>query len=120
MIDAKFARGAVAGLGLLAATAAAPLAWAQDAAFDDATIDAFVTAQLEIREIRSSYMPRLEGAGTDEERQQLTEQATDEMVTAVDDTPGITVDEYNAIVQAAGSDPELAERLSEELAAPSQ
>lgn len=120
MIDGKFARGALAGLGLLAATTAAPLAWAQDASFDDATIEAFVTAQLEIQEIRAAYVPRLEGAASDEERQRLTEEATGEMVTAVDETPGITVEEYNAVVEAAGSNPELADRLTEELAEPAQ
>jgi len=42
------------------------------------------------------------------------------MATAVEETPGITVAEYNAILESAGSDPELAERLNEELAAPAE
>ena len=35
------------------------------------------------------------------------------MAETVEQAPGITVDEYNAIVVAANDDPELAERINE-------
>lgn len=119
MFDIRNAKGALAGFVLFAASAAIPAA-AQNATFEDEKIDAFVTAQLTVDEIRSTYVQQFEAAASDEERREISEAAHQEMVTAVNEAPGITVEEYNAIVEAASTDPELANRLNEELASPSE
>jgi len=119
MFDTTNAKAVLGGFALLAASAAIPAA-AQDVSYDDAKIEAFVTAQLTVAEIRSTYVQQLEAAATEEERLEITQEANQEMATAVNETPGITVEEYNAIVDAAAADPELADRLNQELANPSQ
>lgn len=83
---------------------------------EDAKVDAFVTAQLSVSEIHQSYAPAFEAAGTEEERLRVRQQATEAMVTAVNETPGITVDEFNAIIDAASADPRLADQLNQALA----
>jgi hypothetical protein len=121
MFDTRNAKAAFAGFALLAASATIPpAALAQNAPFDDEMIDAFVTAQLTIEEIRSTYIRQFGAAETEEERLEISEEANEEMVAAVNATPGITVEEYNAILDAAATDAELANRLNEELANPSE
>lgn len=79
-------------------------------------IDAFVTAQLSVSEIHQTYVPAFEAAGTEEEMLRVRQQATEDMVVAVNETPGITVEEFNAIIDAASADPRLADQLNEALA----
>lgn len=123
-------RSMLAGAGVLAALGAipaaaiandaaperAPLVLAQAAEIDDETIEAFAEAQVRVEEIRNSYMPQYQAAETDEERQQLSEAATQEMVEAVRDTPNLTVEEYDAVIRAANEDPSIAERINEAMA----
>ncbi len=117
--------GLAATLGLMPATvsadeaglATAPVILAQAAQFDDATIEAFATAQALIAELQAFYSAQYEEAETDEQRMQISEQATQEMMSAVEETPNITLDEYNAIIEAAGQDAALVERINEAIAA---
>lgn len=84
--------------------------------FDDATIDAFAAAQMRVAEIRALYAAQFEAAETDEERMQVSEEATEEMIAAVEATPDITLEEYDAVIQAANEDPALVERINEAIA----
>ena len=93
-----------------------PLVMAQASVFDQETIDAFAAAQVRIDEIRASYTPQFQAAETDDERQKINEQAVQEMVAAVRQAPNITVEEYDAVVQAANQDAELAERINQAIA----
>lgn len=129
MLDIQTTRTALAALGLLVGTAAVPLTAAADSgsyrlaqagAFEDETIQAFVTARVEIEDIRATYVERIEGADSEQERLELSQQANQEMVAVIEEVPDITVEEYNAIVDAAGNDPALAERLNEEMMQPEQ
>lgn len=121
----------LAGCGLAAAMGAAPVAlMAADAAsgdgpliraqadaqFDDATIEAFATAQTRVEDVRAGYAEQYQAAQTQEQRQEINQTAMVEMTDAVRDTPGITVEEYNAVFDAMNSDPELAERVNEAIA----
>lgn len=116
--------GIVAAAGLVPAAVAAdeaysseaPLMLAQADQIDDATIEAFATAQARIAELRALYTAQYEAAETDEQRLQISEEATAEMMAAVEATPGITLDEYNAVVEAANKDPALVERINEAIA----
>lgn len=83
--------------------------------FTDEQIQVFAVAFLEVQSIGQGYDAALQEAATAEEQQQLQMQAMDEMVLAVEQVEGITVEEYNAIFQAAQTDPELAQQLQAEI-----
>jgi hypothetical protein len=121
-------RSALVGLGLVVAMGAAPVALsagdvssgdgpltlAQDGEqFDDATIEAFAAAQAKVEEVRADYTTQYQAAQTEEQRQEINQTAVVEMTDAVRDTPEITVEEYNAIIDAMSRDPALAERINE-------
>ena len=121
-------RSALVGLGLVVAMGAAPVALvagdvssshgplilAQDAEqYDDATIEAFAAAQASVEEVRAEYAAQYQAAQTEEQRQEINQTAMVEMTDAVRDAPDITVEEYNAIIDAANRDPALAERVNE-------
>ncbi|MGS4947142.1 DUF4168 domain-containing protein [Meridianimarinicoccus sp. RP-17] len=94
----------------------APLVLAQAPSFDEDKIEAFAMAEAKIQKIRSAYAPELETAESKLEQIEIRRQAGTEMVTAVSQTPGITLEEYNAIVDTAAADPVLAARVDEALA----
>lgn len=131
MFDSRKIKALLAAFGLAAAGGAIPAAaladsfgagaltrvQAEQSTFDDATIEAFAEARIRIEEIRSAYLPEFQAAQTDEERQMINQQATQEMVDAVEAMPNISLDQFNAVTEAAGQDPELAERIDEAIAA---
>lgn len=130
MFDSRKIRALLAACGVFAGGVSVPVAvladgkdatglvkvQAEQAVFDDATIEAFAAAQIRIEEIRSAYLPAFEAAQSDAERQQINQQATQEMVAAVEAIPDLTVDQYNAVTAAAAQDPDLAERINEAVA----
>ena len=83
------------------------------ATFDEPTLQSFVVAFLQVDEINRTYLPQMQEADTPEEQQQIQEQATQEMVTAVENAEGISVEEYNTIIETAQTDPELAQRIND-------
>lgn len=85
-----------------------PPAMAQS--FTDNDIELFVEAQTEVMEIRDEYIELLEQAEDRDEAMALEQEASQLMVSAVEDT-GITVAEYSAIAEAAAEDLDLAERI---------
>lgn len=86
---------------------------AQAATIDEGMILAFVDAQARVAEIRAEYTPQFQAAETEQRREEINETAMQEIVTAIDETPGITVEEYDGLIRAAGQDPQLAERINE-------
>jgi predicted glycoside hydrolase/deacetylase ChbG (UPF0249 family) len=82
------------------------------ASFSDDTLKSFADAFLEIASISQEYQPQLEGAGTPEEQQRVRTEAGGRMLEAVEGTEGISVEEYNQIMEAAQGDPELAQRIN--------
>ncbi|MGS4947139.1 DUF4168 domain-containing protein [Meridianimarinicoccus sp. RP-17] len=113
--------GLVAALGALPAAVAAndvtsdptPLVLAQATAFDDEKIEAFAAALVQVEEIRASYSGPFQAAQTEEQRQQINQEAAQEMMEAVEEAPNITLEEYDALLQAAQQDPELADRINQ-------
>jgi Domain of unknown function (DUF4168) len=109
---------------LVAAAFAAPLAapvLAQEAAgeqsaapasFSEEKLRSFVTAALQVTEIQQSYQATIAEAETPEAQQELVAQANTEMAEAIETTPGITIEEYVAIGEAAQADPALGDRIS--------
>lgn len=105
----------LAGLGLALTLALAPLASvnAQQAEFGEAKLESFVTAAIAVNDLIEQWGPRIEEAENEQQAAQLREQANAEMVTAIDQTQGISVEEYQTIVQAARNDPQLSGQLQE-------
>jgi hypothetical protein len=100
------------------ATMEAPAAPA--ASIDDAKIESFVVAFLQVDEINRSYAPQLQAAGSEEEQQEVRQQAGEAMVQAVESAQGITVEEYNTIIETAQTDPGLAQQINEKIRAAAQ
>lgn len=92
-------------------TEMAPSAEAPSEDFSEAQLESFIEATVKIQELRSSFMPQIEAAETEEDKQALAVQAQDEMKAAVDGTEGLDVATYNRIGQAAQTDQELNARL---------
>ena len=91
----------------------APAAVATD--FSEAQIQAFAAAYVEVMEIGMGFEAQMAEAATDDERMSLQFEAQQQMVAAVEQLDGITVDEYNALLSAAQTDPALAEQVQGEV-----
>lgn len=78
---------------------------------DEAQLEAFVAALRAVNEVEARHMTAFEGADSDEDREQVVAQANAEMVDAIDQTPGITVEDYIAVLQQAQADPSLNARI---------
>ena len=78
---------------------------------DDAKLDAFVGAAVEVIHIRQSWKPKIQGAKTPEERDQMTGAAQIEMKLAVENAPGITMKEYFIIAEASRQNQRLLQEI---------
>ena len=89
-------------------------------AVSDDKLNSFAVAFLEVEKIKQEYTQRLQQASSETEQQQIQNEAGEKMLQAVETTDGISVDEYNQIIQSAQADPDLAQRLSNAIGAASQ
>lgn len=80
--------------------------------FGDQKIQAFAVAFVQVRDIRQQAHADINAATTEEEQTSIAATAQEEMMMVVEDTPNITVDEYNAIHNRANSDPAFGERVT--------
>lgn len=78
----------------------------------DQKLKSFAVAFLEVNKINQTYQPQIQAAGSPEDEQRIRQQAGADMIQAVDSSQGISVEEYNMIIQAAQVDPELAQRIN--------
>lgn len=86
---------------------------APDAApVDETKLRSFAVAYLEVSKIAQTYQPQLQAATDPEEQQRLQTEAANGMVQAVENAEGITIDEYNLIVNSAQADPGLAQQIN--------
>lgn len=79
---------------------------------DDATKEKFVGAYIEIKDIQQEYTQKLEQVDDENQARDLQKQAQAEMVEVVESN-GMTVHEYNQVVGAISSDPELRMEIEE-------
>jgi Domain of unknown function (DUF4168) len=98
-------------LALLLVFAATGVLRAQDQ-YDQAKLESFVAAALSVNELVQQWTPRIQGATSETEAAELRDQANGELVAAIEQTGGISVDEYREISQAAQNDPQLMARIS--------
>lgn len=118
-LAAVVALGMAFGAASLTGTGLTTLAVAQTASepdqapnMDEETLRSFAVATLQIQEISQTYRPQMEAAESQEQQQDIAQAANDEMVAAVQGVPGIDVQGYNAIAQAAQNDPELMQEIN--------
>ena len=102
----------IAALGLTLVTSGQVRAQAQPE-FSDRQLESFVVAALAVDELIREWNPRIQGAENAEHAAQLREEANGALVEAITGTEGITLEQYQAIGQAAQSDPNLAARINE-------
>ncbi|MCC5869432.1 MAG: DUF4168 domain-containing protein [Gammaproteobacteria bacterium] len=77
---------------------------------DDATLDQFANAFLEVQTIQTSASQEMEQVTDQAQAQDIQQRAQDEMVQAVIDT-GLSVEDYNQIAQQMNTDAELREDI---------
>lgn len=127
-IPAAVPGAAIAALGLVLGAAAVTPASADQpagmqlaqASYGDEKLQAFASAAVQIRQIREDYTAQIQQAESEEQRQQLAQDANAEMVGAVESAPGISVEEYNAIIEASAEDQELTKRINEHMESAAQ
>jgi len=109
---------AALGLGLPAAS------WAQSygsesgqsgqVELNQEQIQTYAAAASEVQGIREQWVPRIRQAEGNEQQAQLRQQATREMMDAIEQK-GLSVQQYNAITKAAQENPELRRRITEQM-----
>jgi hypothetical protein len=103
---------AIVGM-VLGLAAIAPLSAQTQTEVSDAKLESFVVAALAVNDLMAEWSPRIQGAKNEEEANTLRQQAQSEFVAAVEQTEGITIEEYQTIGQAAQQDPKLNARIQE-------
>lgn len=78
---------------------------------EDAKLDSFVMAAVAVDEVRNTYVTQLQTIEDEAEQQSLIQEANAAIVQAVEEAEGITLEEYVAIGEAAGADPEIAAQI---------
>lgn len=78
--------------------------------FSDSEIEKFVAAQDDLETIRQEYSGKLEGTEDPDKAAELQQEASEKMVTVVQDE-GLDVETYSNIALAVQSDPELREKV---------
>ena len=91
----------------------APQMEGQATSVNDPEIEAFVTALSSVQEIQASARNQMAGASP-EQQANIQEQAQVEMISAVEEA-GLSVDRYNSIIRLMGSNPEIDQRVTEEM-----
>ena len=86
--------------------------WAQaQSEFSDQQLELFVVAALAVDKLIREWNPRIQAAQDDAQAAQMREQANGELAEAIARTDGITLEQYQQIVQAAKADPDLKGRI---------
>jgi len=98
--------------GVVAQTAPAQ---AEAAVYSAAELDAFVAAFVEVNALRSVFIERLQQETDADAQQAIVEEGNGAIIAAIDAVEGMDAELYAAILEQAGSDPALSERLNRRL-----
>lgn len=79
-------------------------------------VASFVDAMMAVQGVRQEYMPQIQAAESEDDRQALSQEADAAARSAVSDVPGISPDEYLAIAMAAQDSEKLVERINGRIA----
>lgn len=78
--------------------------------FSQSQLQSYANAVAKIQQIDRAWQPRIQQAESEAEAETLVTQATDEMVGEIE-AQGLSVQEYNAITQAAETDERLYDQI---------
>jgi hypothetical protein len=81
--------------------------------YSDAKVRSFVDAVLAVNAVVERWRPQIQAASSEADKEQMAKQANQEMRAAVEGTNGMSVEEYQAIAQAAQADPQLMARIDQ-------
>jgi hypothetical protein len=81
---------------------------------DEEQLESFVTATVRIISIQQQAQKQMSATAEPEQQKQVRDEALQMIVAAVEDE-GLSVDEYNGIVQQVESDPELGETVKQRI-----
>jgi hypothetical protein len=87
---------------------------ASASSYGESDLNSFAVAAVKVHRINNTYSQKIEEAGSDEEKVQLEQKASGEMVDAVKHE-GLTVDTYQDIVSRLQSDADLAARVRQKI-----
>jgi hypothetical protein len=89
-------------------------------AISDEKIKAFAVAYLQVDKVRKDYTARIGTTADAGTKQKLQNEANQQMIKAVETSPGMSLNDYKTIITAAQSDPDVARKVQQNLqAAPS-
>lgn len=81
--------------------------------YDQAKLEAFATAAINTNKLMARWQPLVDQANNAEEAISLTEQANEEIVMMIENTPNLDLAEFQEISEAAQADPALMNRINE-------
>src|SRR3546814_190387 len=79
-------------------------------AYSEQQLQAYAAAVMKVQEIDRAWQPKIGQAQSQEEAEAMTTEATNEMIGEIEGQ-GLSVEEYNAITQAAEQDQQLYDRI---------
>src|SRR3546814_635101 len=82
-----------------------PQAGSQGAAYSQEQLESYAAAVMKVQEIDRAWQPKIQQAEDQQQADQMATEATDEMIGQIE-AQGLSVEEYNAITQAAEQDQE--------------
>ncbi|MDQ0321238.1 hypothetical protein QO002_003376 [Pararhizobium capsulatum DSM 1112] len=85
------------------------------AAISDQKLEAFAVAYLKVDSVRQTYAAKIGAEKNATSRQKLQNEANKQMIDAVQNSPGMSVEEYKTIVSTAQTNPEVARKVQEKL-----
>ena len=101
---------------LLAAIVVVSLSLASVSAFaqtkySEAKLQAFVTAAISVSDLFEKWSPQIDAAESQDQAEELARQADAEMISAIENVPGITLEEYTQIIQETRQDQALSDKI---------
>lgn len=78
---------------------------------DETELTAFARATISMSEVRETYIEQIAAAGTEAEQEALVEEGNAAMLAALEEEPGMTMERYFEINEAAQQDAGLNERI---------
>ncbi|WP_438752680.1 DUF4168 domain-containing protein [Pararhizobium sp. O133] len=92
------------------------------AAISDQKIEAFAVAYLQVDKVRQDYAAKIGAEKDATSKQKLQNEANQQMINAVEKSPGMSLDEYKTIITAAQTNPDVAKKVQDKLkvSAPAQ
>ena len=121
MTFTRLAAAAASSVALALAAAPALVVTTQTAAaqtedgFSADQLDAFVAAFLEVDDVRTDYTQRLEQAEDEAAQETLVAEGNAAIVDAIESVDGMDVELYTAIIEQAGNDADLNDRITTRL-----